>query len=1493
MKRTLSQKLKKSVSAILAAAMSLSLFTAIPVSADIGRTTYNYDGYSVDYNVTNEWDGAQTVELTVSNTGNDSILNWALKYDAEGEISNLWNADLYEQNGDEYVIKNVGWNFEIAPNQSITYGYTLNGSELPLPDNFEIYSKRVDKTDGYDVQYNITKSWDTGVEGNIVITNTSAAPIEAWTLSFDSNFTIDNLWNGRVLENNGTSYTVAAEMWTNPVQPNGSMTIGFVGSKAADVEALLSNFRLTEVVIGEGGIITPDPKLEITANAVYDEENNNVTVSWNTNNPNGTFDVLMSEDGENFVSVGTVEGVSEFVYTPENDFETLYFKVAQTVGEQTAESNIVAVAKSAKDIAISAEASYDKESGKITVSWTSNKENGTFEVFVSEDKENFTSVDTVENVTEFIYFPSNEFDVLYFKVKQTIGKLSAESNVAIVDYPINWADKTDTDNDGLPDVYEKYYFETDPTNPDTDGDGLPDGYEVYYLGTDPTKADTDDNGITDGNEDFDNDGLSNFREYELGTDPNNEDSDSDGLTDGEEINKYKTDPLKVDTDNDKISDYDEVVLNLDPNNSQTDGTSDTDKTFVQTISSNSELLKDINTNDNPYKLSIEIESSGLAENNIYIKESDYTNAINNNAVLGIIPQFTYSYGLNVNDVVINFDITENAVNNTNGKYMNLSDEFVGIKRLNVFKYFEDTNTLLPIETFHDVENNRVYTHVDELGTYCLIDMEVWLDSIGFDAETSEIETYSVNNNNGIQLMSLNDEETQENKYLDIVLVVYPNAGILTSVKKELVNTCNMIFSEAKSKNLDARIYFVFFSGTPITLNDDTLYVSNIDEAKSIIDRHVGITASYNPNSYMLSKAVNCIRDKLVYDFRENSDRYCFVIDAFGFPPCNYTNGGIDTLKENNVKFFFSYSANNENYDKYLMLATDSICDEIKVQKGRYNFGDFIFKQIFEKSEKQYVILSSSGLKPLPKDFGKISKFSDSDYDHDGVIDCDEINLELVEFEDDGTISYPSFDKIAEEYKNLFYVERGLERLKSDKELTSFHNYMRAIKIMPINSDPTDPDGDRDKVVDGVDLRPLKYIPNFEKYDLDRNKIAWYYNIRMDCIPSYDEYGNKITGENRENTVTEYYFYEYIATRDDSRDYHEWAQFVYGLSEREIYLQKSYDQIIEGNGYDGEVTLLGTAGSIIVGFTPFGIVCDIRDLTIDIYQFDRDKGLKQGKDWYLQAVPDFIGILPLAGDIYKGAGDSLSLLSKTDATKIVNEAIESATDSTGKIIKSSDEIVKTISDEAEAIVKEIDYKKTDEIIDVIDDTASEASAKIAKKAVDTSELIGESGRFVDDILETKYQKYVERKIKAGKTFRDRLDWKKQSDYFLGNVKIKRGNDFNLKAQNENWYPYNEVVLSNGKRLDSYDPELKMIVSRKATSLDDITEETFKKYLSELKSKYAIGTEINSPKYGSALKGKVLEGDYYLEIPSSNKDLPNIEYFENLAKEYDVTIIYKDE
>ena len=1187
MKKIHQKCIMKAVSGMLAASMSLSLFTTMPVSAETGKTTYNYEGYSVEYNVTNEWDGAQTVELKVSNTGDESILNWALKYDTDGEISNLWNASVYEQNADEYVIKNAGWNFEIAPNQSVTYGYTLNGNDLALPDSFEIYSKRVDKTEGYDLQYNITKSWDTGVEGNIVITNNSDAPIEAWTLSFDSNFTINNLWNGRVLENNETSYKIAAEMWTNPVQPNGSMTIGFVGSKAADVEALLSNFRLTEVIIGEGTPVTPiDPpeeKIEITANAEYNEETDNVTVSWITNNPDGTFDILMSADGENFTSVGTVENVSEFVYTPATDFDAYHFKVIQTVGEQTAESNVVSVVKSAEDIAISAEAVYDEESGSITVKWTTNKPNGTFDVLMSFDGESFTSVGTVENAAEFIYTP-DEFDTLYFKVKQTAGAKTAESNVVSVVYTVDWSDKTDTDNDGLPDVYEKQYFETDPENADTDGDGLPDGYEVYCLGTNPKKADSDDNGVPDSDEDFDKDGLNNLREYELGTDPNNADSDSDGLSDSDEVNTYNTDPLKYDTDADGISDGDEIALGLDPNSASTDGVPDSERTFVQHIGADSENLAAVNTDENPFKVSIDITAAGVAANNLVSHESGYSNAIRNDAILGITPEFIYTDGLKVEDVVINFDISESAAANTNGKYTSLSDEFVGIKRLNVFKFFEDTNMLLPIETFHDVENNRVYTHVDELGTYCLMDMEVWLE--GLDIAPEEAEANAANEAVPMLFSAMTYSEEAENtenventeedqQYIDVVLIAYPNKSLLDETKSELKTTCKSIFEQAEIDNIDARIFFVSFLGNSIETPDGNIYVSNYEEAEEIINRHMGITSALSENSYALYKALNYSANNCVPQFRENSDRFCFVIDVCGYPRVDSGIGAIAKFNENNVRLSFSYNANNTNILNYNLLSSGA-CEAAVIGGGRYNFEDFIIREIFGEHENEYPIISAVGWKrinldePITEEYftrsiaidndpslrdGVIALNKYADTDKDGLLDLEEIMFrnedgkDLISFDSNGNAVLPNFEDCTgalPQNRKLFYVKNGLLRYADVAKFQDFYK----LRILPIKSDPTSEDSDEDGIQDSIDDFALIYddipsqfkaliISENVKYDdiliineFDTSEKVYLCNIPMseiwnkNCFLDISAFDNKGNLSNADKYLNDYYILAY-------------------------------------------------------------------------------------------------------------------------------------------------------------------------------------------------------------------------------------------------------------------------------------------------------------------------------------------------------------------------------
>ena len=124
-------------------------------------------------------------------------------------------------------------------------------------------------------------------------------------------------------------------------------------------------------------------------------------------------------------------------------------------------------------------------------------------------------------------------------------------------------------------------------------------------------------------------------------------------------------------------------------------------------------------------------------------------------------------------------------------------------------------------------------------------------------------------------------------------------------------------------------------------------------------------------------------------------------------------------------------------------------------------------------------------------------------------------------------------------------------------------------------------------------------------------------------------------------------------------------------------------------------------------------------------------------------------------------------------------------------------------------------------------------------------------------------------------------------------MKRGNDFDRNRSKH--YPFNEVALKTGKRLDSYDPDSGQIVSRKATDFDTIEESTFQAYLDEFEAKYSRGTETNSTKYAEEdlPKGTTLQGDYILEVPDSNLSAANRQKFETMADEMGIQIRYSPE
>ncbi|MFL6073717.1 MAG: hypothetical protein ACJ73S_10015 [Mycobacteriales bacterium] len=87
--------------------------------------------------------------------------------------------------------------------------------------------------------------------------------------------------------------------------------------------------------------------------------------------------------------------------------------------------------------------------------------------------------------------------------------------------------------------------------------------------------------------------------------------------------------------------------------------------------------------------------------------------------------------------------------------------------------------------------------------------------------------------------------------------------------------------------------------------------------------------------------------------------------------------------------------------------------------------------------------------------------------------------------------------------------------------------------------------------------------------------------------------------------------------------------------------------------------------------------------------------------------------------------------------------------------------------------------------------------------------------------------------------------------------------------------NEIVLENGKRLDSYIPA-EAIVSRKHTQLAEVQIETAIGYLRELDRKYSANeTLADTPRNRAQLPGEIgknLDGFSILEVPPQRADVP---------------------
>lgn len=1074
--------LKRLISFALSLFMTFSIIFAdnaiiTAFAEETNVKTYNYDNFKVEYIIDSEWESAQSVRIKISNTGDEAILNWYLKYNTSGAIENIYNATLYSESNGEYILKHNGYNYEIGAGDSVELGYILKGDDLAFPEEFKMCNKRVEKESGYTVDFNIISEWDAGFNADIVITNDTDSPIEAWTLAFDSNFNINNYWNCKLISNESDRYNFANQLWTTPIPAGGTASFGFTAEKIDGATPIAENWVLTEVVIDLPPIVEP----------------------------------------QSFNIFGFVE--------------------------------------------------YAADSNSLLISWISEYDEGIFEIYTSNDGITFEKYTEVSNCSSYTYAVTEDFDKKYFIIKQILdnGNIGESSIILITKGKNGYSmEFPDSDSDGVADYLEEA-FGLDINKTDTDDDGLSDYEEMFITGTDPTVYDSVKKGVSDAEADSDNDGLTNKQELSIGTNPVIPDSDGDNLTDGDEVNKYGTNPLIPDSDDDKINDGDEIKLGLDPLDPNTFGVPDSEYTFNVELTDNSDAMSEINTSDNEYKLSIELKAAGNVSENISVTESNYSEAIKNSAIIGKSFDIEYDEACKVDEVVIKFTLNEDTI----------TESELGIERYCVFKLFEEYNILLPVYTEYDLNNGKLSAQVDELGTYCLMDMEKLVDSFCSASETQEIEQ-STEDVQPIMLYSSRNSGVWQNgidkSSINVVFILDIRDNIddesFENIKTNIVKTAAEVLKESSN----AKIYLLLQHYDKVSSNMLGYTVLDDDEQEFFTDSvkiynaldEVRTNSVADVNNYcILSDAI-----KYVYDNCDNSNgTYCFSIfdsadvvyrtslvgeeiigvtgsDDYGYEVLNklrentidvsvisniapeYNLGyaidlydstggiyidGFGDISDEMLKHIYGYVPNNDK--ESTIFFNGMSFEEMKLESEVTIDYLYAFNELMNATETAEANKKYSDISEIRTQY---SSFADTD--DDGAYDFEEIDIcnQLIKWDND-TIILPTVQEYSDAIGNP-KVKRALkEYIKENWEP------LLNIGIMPIISNPMNKDSDGDGLLDGksyeyngvtiapIDTNPL--VPNGSK-EIWMSHIE---NVKNSNIPSEVSSWYGYTNPQLENT----------------------------------------------------------------------------------------------------------------------------------------------------------------------------------------------------------------------------------------------------------------------------------------------------------------------------------------------------------------------------------------
>ena len=563
-----------------------------------------------------------------------------------------------------------------------------------------------------------------------------------------------------------------------------------------------------------------------------------------------------------------------------------------------------------------------------------------------------------------------------------------------------WKNYIYSDNDGLPDFLE-IYLGTDKMLSDTDNDGLNDYIEVMILNTNPCLKDTDNNGILDGDEDYDGDGLTNLEELEIGTDMTNIDTDEDGLDDYYEIKISNTNPLSKDTDGNRINDGDELF--------------------------NQEVEIEVNNEESAIS-GVKVELPTQRKNyNVTSIESVMGIDIMSSNVVGLVGEpYNFTTEGDFSEAIVTFKINPENLGNTN------------FENLAVLWYDEEIQCYELLDTQLNVDTYEISAVTPHFSTGLVVDKSLWYNVTLNDLYDDKISYQSCDTAMILDCSGSIDTETREKEILSAIEFINT---------KENNEKVSIIAEDSTAIDMTRKYINSSLSSSQLFLTYTLNNMINYDYA--------GGNNFYSSLSMALNNLKDSSSDSKSIIFL--SDGY-YDLDEINRTTHETTRDLITKIQKDGIKIYtigFNAPYEGKNNLKYMAEETNGKFFEINsLEDAKMIFNTInVYKNlIFTNPEDGILDSDNDGLLDFfeTQEFklanGKTINLKDycnnpetnPDCDNDGILDGEEITLQLGLFRQNNNINS----------QRDFYLV--------------------------INSYPDNPDSDNDYYMDNVDTQKLHF-----------------------------------------------------------------------------------------------------------------------------------------------------------------------------------------------------------------------------------------------------------------------------------------------------------------------------------------------------------------------------------------------------------------------------------